>query len=140
MSKLAVKLAYENKQGELRGLVEVEARRLQGVKDTVQAEETKLREIQKEKTRIGNLIDKMEKDLTGKREEWDSLTKKKAEMDIFEEQVKDLLGRLSSYKTAVTETVEYANEELKKNGIPLTFGLPPDKLIEVDMFNFDQDV
>ena len=39
MSKLAVKLAYENKQVELRGLVEIEARRLQGVKDAVQSEE-----------------------------------------------------------------------------------------------------
>ena len=42
------------------------------------------------------------------------------------------------YAEAIKETVEYANEVLKQNGVPLTFGLPPDKLIEVDMFNFDQ--
>lgn len=138
MNGLQNQLKYEAKQKELRGLVELEARRLQGVQEAVANSEREVRENITRKATLTKTIAKMELELIEKRKEKKEFSKEKAELDIFKEHITELLNKLTAYKQAIEGTVNYANEMLKTNSIPMTFGLPPNETIEITFNNFNK--
>ena len=137
-SKLANKLQYEAKQKQLLSLVELEARRLQGVQEGVASGEREIRELIERKATLSRTIATMEGELKGMREEKEKMAQEKADLDIFKEFLNKLLAKLGSYKQAVDETVKYANENLKEHGVPMTFGLAPGEIVEINFDNFDK--
>lgn len=136
--KLAKKLEYEAKQTQLRSLVELEARRLQGVQEAKMNAERDIKEINERKEKVLKSLDKMRAEIAEMQEAKENMAREKSELNVFKEYITELLGRLTSYKTAVDETVKYANEMLKKNGVPLTFGQAPDEIMKITFENFDK--
>ena len=66
------------------------------------------------------------------------LLTKEREMEIKKTYLVNLYGKLATYVVTAKETIEYVNEYLEKNGIPMKFNVPGNEIIEVTLDNFNQ--
>jgi chromosome segregation ATPase len=63
----------------------------------------------------------------------------KKQLDGTKKYISDLYGKVATYIKVMQETVEYVNEALAENGVPMHFNAPKGKVIEVDFDNFNQE-
>ena len=69
------------------------------------------------------------KELTKKEKE--ELKQEKKELDKYHEYLKEFSGRLTYHKGIVKESTEFLNQKLEDLGVPLSFGLPPDRITTI---------
>jgi chromosome segregation ATPase len=71
-------------------------------------------------------------------EKLESLEIKNRDVDSLKQYVADLYGKMASYVRVMNETIEYVNEFLNKNKIPLEFELPAEEKIKISFDNFNE--
>ena len=64
-------------------------------------------------------------------EEKIALSIRQTELEGEYDQIKEFSGRLTQNLRHVREATEYLNKSLEERGVPLTYGLPPDKITEI---------
>lgn len=100
------------------------------IKKEYQAKESYLKEqekVNKLKEKYSNLLTETQKEKKEIEIQKEKLMKGKASMT-------DLFSKLSAYCYQVRQATIYLNKSLEERKVPLTYGLPPDKLTEIKFY------
>ena len=73
-------------------------------------------------------------------QELEKIDKRNDDLDRYKRYILDIYGKMASYVKVMNETVEYVNMSLKNNEIPIRFGALKDKIFEIDINNFQEQL